>query len=108
MGIAPAQIAADEIAASQDAFEVQRQFEQRLQQSNADLRQSSQKVYSLLASITGQSLAETPAAWWDWCAKPMFALRHVSLFAIQLTVKSTKLVCKSTVPWWVVFKPCHA
>lgn len=63
---APAQIAADEIAASQDALEAQKQFEQRLQQSNGELKESSQKVYRLLAKTTGQSLAETPAAWWDW------------------------------------------
>ncbi|MCC7336774.1 MAG: hypothetical protein IT422_16910 [Pirellulaceae bacterium] len=63
---APSQISADEIAASQDALEAQKQFEQRLQQSNAELKQSSQKVYRLLAKTTGQGLAETPAAWWAW------------------------------------------
>lgn len=63
---APSQIAADEIAASRDALEEQKQFELRLQQSNAELQQSSRKVYGLLTRATGESLAETPAAWWDW------------------------------------------
>ncbi len=65
-GVVPTQIAADEIAASKNALESQKQFEQRLERANAELKQSSQKVYSLLAKTTGQSLAETPAAWWDW------------------------------------------
>ena len=65
-GSTPAEIAADEIAASQDALESQTQFEQSLQQSNAELKQSSQRIYGVLTQTTGQSLAETPEAWWDW------------------------------------------
>lgn len=64
----PTDILADELAASSNALEDQRQLQHEINLHNQRNAETSSRVAGLLTRLTGQTF-ERPTEWWDWWSR---------------------------------------